>query len=186
MIKKGYYFCVCLIIVLIVAVVVPTVVVPSLNKENLSTAVGEGGEEQEEFGDLEIEDEVLEGQPEAEPEVEGANNPQEIEETTLNFKNAWQAFNYAMAKNNQLKSYISISQSANATTKILGVGVNVKANVNRKVYNNVNEVYVLTDTKTNFDIGNLGVDISMYEGFNACTVFEVDENHVQDATQHRF
>lgn len=180
--KKKYYFCVVLILVLlIVAVVVPTTVIPSISNGSLIEAEGEAPQPEDEFQDQTNQ----EFQPETNLGAGGSSvgdNVQEVEELNLTFSNAWVAFNYAMKKNNELKSYVSFNQAVNAKTKILGVDVDVNANVNRRVYNNVSEVYVLTDTKTEFDVGNLGIDLSMYEGFNACTMFDIAGDFVQDAS----
>ena len=184
--KKGFYFCVFLILILIVGVVIPTVIVPVVNKEDPPTANGEelevgGGENDDVLQDDEINIPPQIEDDEETDSSEPSQPPQELEEVKVAFQNAWQAFKYAETKNSELKSYVVLNQGATAKTTILGVPVNVKASVNRKIYNNIEDIYVVTDVKSDLDIGSLGIDKTMYEGFNACTVFETDEDLVQDA-----
>lgn len=177
--KKKYYFCVALVLFLIVSIIVSSIIfVPVLNKNNIIQAEGSNS-----FEEGEQDNSVIEGEDNfCETNEQLPESTEKVNILNMTFSNAWAAFNYANKKNNELKSYVVFNQKDHAVAKILGVPVDVNASVNRKVYNNLDEVYVSTDVNTKFDVGNLGIDVSMYESFDAVTLFDNKNNKVVDSS----
>ena len=174
--KKKYYFCVSLVLFLIVAIIVSSIIfAPKINKDVIIEAEGDVSDEPETE-----KNETTDNEKEPEDESEENAEASDLKEVDLIFTNAWAAFNYANKKNSELKSYVVFNQKGHAVAKILGVPIDVNVSVNRKIYNDIDEVYALTDVNTMFDIGNLGIDVSMYKSFDSLTMFDLKHNYVID------
>lgn len=176
--KKKFNFLVALILCLIIASIVSSIIfVPDISKNNSIHA-----EENFSSNEDNVQDDVIlednnfsnnAAQTPAQPEIKPIN---------MTFSNAWAAFNYANKKNSQLKSYVVFNQKEHAVANVLGIPIEVDAGAKRIIYNNIDEVFVETDVDTIFDIGNLGIDVSMFDSFVTLTYYDNENNHVFDET----
>lgn len=113
----------------------------------------------------------------------------EMNKLTNLFTNAWTAFNYALEMEKQHSHYFSYTNTMHGDVANLPVTVDVK--INRHIYNDISEIYVVNTPKTVIDFGNLGIDAQLGENYTSYTMFDIANDTLtqggalENLTQHK-
>ncbi len=112
---------------------------------------------------------------------EGGENPSdgnEIPKLDIKLTNAWTAWYKALEMDSKYKSKVLFSQITNGNAEAMGIKVNVKASINREIYNNIDEVYVINNAKTDISVLGGMIDLGDGKNFISYSLFNLKDGNV--------
>lgn len=176
-----------LILCFVMALICVTVAFSSVAIENPLNRINAENESEDNSSDIIEEDKITQNGG-----SEGSNASQESnkvesgdDETTVSidkapkFKNVWEAYYYALEKDEVISSYQTYEQTVHAEAN--GYPVTVDFKTTRKIYDQITNISVINSVCTNIDIGNLGVNITDGKTFTSYCNFDVANQTVHEA-----
>lgn len=126
---------------------------------------------------LPIEDDFDYGIPDGSKDENSSNGMLSGSTSKINFTNAWQAYNYALAMEKKCKSYREYLWTVHGDAESFPVTIDYTGK--RKIYDNLSEIYVVNGVETIIDVGNLGINIGAGKTFTSYTCFDMANGFVQ-------